>query len=218
MRLPAGPTIATAIAQLFFAASANAGAAAFLAFSRLMGNPYGFGICPTALPSAPSTTNKTTNIFTKLFRNMFSPPQIQLVTAFASQRALEHLETFRQSFSLTCFPPHTQNCQRRSYRPLPYTWQSAETDKAAGSSSRLLQGRRFRTLSLRSRLAQFPSPPIVPAPAPRCAARPSLPGRPAQKSPVRDHRCSAAFPAPCTAARTPPSLARASCLAHRCNS
>src|SRR6266849_6140592 len=103
MRLPAGPTIATAMVHLFFAASASAGAAAFLASSRLMAGPYGFGICANAPPSKQNTTIKPTRTFTIFFGAIFTPPAIQRATAFASQRTLDHLEipcVVRFSFAL----------------------------------------------------------------------------------------------------------------------
>src|SRR5437016_5658640 len=98
MSVPAGPTIATATLQLFFAASASAGAAAFLAFSRLMAVPYGFGICATALASAPNATITAATNLTLTFCDMFSPPQVQATTAFAKQRNLARCE-----FHVHCF-------------------------------------------------------------------------------------------------------------------
>src|SRR5579885_717146 len=71
MRVPLGSTIATATVQLFFAASARAGAATFLATSSVTGSPYGFGICAktvrdrqndaTDVKSAFSSDRKDTN-------------------------------------------------------------------------------------------------------------------------------------------------------------
>jgi hypothetical protein len=37
-----------------------------------MAGPYGFGICATALPSAPNTTIETRNTFSMLFGDIFS--------------------------------------------------------------------------------------------------------------------------------------------------
>src|SRR5438094_8956827 len=73
MSVPPGPTIATATLQLFFAASASAGAAAFLAFSRLMAVPYGFGICATALATTPSANIIASTYLTITFCDMLSP-------------------------------------------------------------------------------------------------------------------------------------------------
>src|SRR5258706_151227 len=53
---------ANAIFQLFLRASASAAAASFLAFSRLMGAPYGFGICASAL-DAHSANNMASRDF-----------------------------------------------------------------------------------------------------------------------------------------------------------
>src|SRR5467141_716684 len=115
---------------------------------------------------------------------MFFPPRIQLLPAFACQRALEHLETLRQSFSLICYLPRKRNCRRRWYRPFPYTWQSADTDKAGGTSSRSLQRRLLRSLLQRSLWEQFLSLPMLRPPAPRCVAHPSSLHRTAQTSPT----------------------------------
>src|SRR5437660_10545807 len=73
MSAPPGPTIATATLQLFFAASASAGAAAFLAFSRLMAVPYGFGICANALANAPSANITPITNLTITFCDILSP-------------------------------------------------------------------------------------------------------------------------------------------------
>src|SRR6266436_719815 len=100
MRFPAGSTIATATFQLFFAASASAGAAAFLAFSRLIGEPYGLGICATALASEQSANVITIMDLTANLCDMLVPPRIiGTLTAIASQRTLDQTETRAQSFS-----------------------------------------------------------------------------------------------------------------------
>src|ERR1700760_2294055 len=62
MSVPLGSTMATAMVQWFFTASANAAAAAFLALSTLMGVPYGFDICA----SIPSAQNASVRIVSSL--------------------------------------------------------------------------------------------------------------------------------------------------------
>src|SRR5215470_1432452 len=59
--------------QWFFSASASAGAAAFLAFSRLIGAPYGLGICASALASAPITSKTAMVIRTAIFLDIRYP-------------------------------------------------------------------------------------------------------------------------------------------------
>src|SRR5436190_23007554 len=107
MSVPAGPTIATATLQLFFAASASAGAAAFLAFSSLMAVPYGFGICAYALANAPSTNITPITHLTITFCDMLSPPSIQRMTVLHQHR--DHFEIPHALFSLSCSPPCKQN-------------------------------------------------------------------------------------------------------------
>src|SRR2546421_7560534 len=205
MSVPAGPTIATATLQLFFAASASAGAAAFLAFSRLMAGPYGFGICATALASAPSANITAATNLTTTFCDMLSPP-IQRV--IASHRTRDHFEIPHALFLLTCSPPCKQNCSNRWYRPHPCTSQSGDRDRAAASSSRPWKRLCPGTSSRQSHWAQSPSPPTVRAPSPRYAVHPSRRPRLARTNLFQDHRCNVASPAPCRAARTPPTVAR----------
>src|SRR5271169_4272929 len=59
--------------QLFFAASASAGAAAFLAFSSEMGAPYAFGIWATTLPTTLSANSSERKYRVVQFENMSAP-------------------------------------------------------------------------------------------------------------------------------------------------
>src|SRR5260370_37580863 len=100
MRFPAGSTIATATFQLFFAASASAGAAAFLACSRLMGEPDGLGICATALASEQSANVTTIMDLTANLCDMLVPTRIiGTFTPIAAPPTLHQTETSAQSFS-----------------------------------------------------------------------------------------------------------------------
>src|SRR5690242_21420582 len=75
--------------QWFFSASAIAGAAAFLAFSRLIGAPYGFGICANALANTPATNNAAMVNLTAVFCTMMISPILssdELETGTLDQR------------------------------------------------------------------------------------------------------------------------------------
>jgi len=159
---------------------------------RLMAGPYGFGICATALPSAPNATSNRTRIFNMLFRDMFSPPRIRSATAVTPQRTLNDLETRTQTFSLTCYQPRKRNCPRRWCLLCPCTCRTADRDKVAASFSRFSPGPRLHFFVATITLGAIPlSTHCSSASDTLCCA--SSRRRPSRRNRAPVHRRSAAF-------------------------